>query len=41
MSKINIVVVPREGPGYPSPFDASYAQGVRRRLGNAGGVTAR
>jgi hypothetical protein len=41
MSKINIGVVPRESPGYPSPFDTSYAQGVRQRLGNAGGVTAR
>jgi hypothetical protein len=42
MSKLNIAVVPkRKGPGYPSPFDASYAQGVRQRLGNAGGVTAR
>jgi uncharacterized cupin superfamily protein len=39
MSKINIAVAPkRESPGYPSPFDASYAQGIRQRLGNAGGV---
>jgi hypothetical protein len=42
MSKINIAVVPeREGPGYPSPYAASYAEGVRQRLGIAGGVTAR
>jgi hypothetical protein len=42
MSKINIAAVPkREGAGYLSPCDAPCAEGVRQRLGNADGVTAR
>ena len=40
MPKIDIGVVPTiQGVGYPSPFDAPCADRIRRRLGNAGGLT--
>ena len=40
MPKIDIGAVPeRKGTGYPSQFNASCADRVRRRLGNAGGLT--
>src|ERR1700722_18703358 len=40
MPKINIDAVPkRQGSGYPSPFDASCAERIHQRLGNAGGLT--
>ncbi|HZZ34824.1 MAG TPA: cupin domain-containing protein [Caulobacteraceae bacterium] len=40
MPKIDIAAVPeRKGSGYPSPFDTPCADRVRRRLGNAGGLT--
>ena len=40
MPKIDIDAVPaRKGVGYPPPFDAPCADRVRRRLGDAGGLT--
>ena len=40
MPKVDIAAVPeRTGSGYPPPFDAPYAESVRRRLGDAGGLT--
>src|SRR5215467_356464 len=40
MPKIDIAAVPRhQGSGYPSPFDAPCRDRIRRRLGNAGGLT--
>jgi uncharacterized cupin superfamily protein len=40
MPKIDIDAVPgRKGSGYPAPFDAPCAARLRRRLGNAGGLT--
>ena len=40
MPKIEIAAVPdRKGSGYPLPFDAPWAERVRQRLGNAGGLT--
>jgi uncharacterized cupin superfamily protein len=40
MPKIDIENVPaRQGSGYPQPFDAPCADRVRRRLGDAGGLT--
>ena len=40
MPKIDVAAVPeRKGSGYPSPFDAPCAGRVRKRLGNAGGLT--
>ncbi|HEY5107069.1 MAG TPA: cupin domain-containing protein [Caulobacteraceae bacterium] len=40
MPKIDIATVPeRKGAGYPKPFDAPCAERIRRRLGNAGGLT--
>lgn len=40
MPKIDIKNVPaRQGSGYPPPFDAPCADRVRRRLGDAGGLT--
>jgi uncharacterized cupin superfamily protein len=40
MPKIDIAAVPvRKGSGYPSPFDAPCAARVRRRLGDAGGLS--
>ncbi len=39
MPRIDIVAVPeRKGTGYPPPFDAPFAQRIRQRLGNAGGL---
>jgi len=38
--KIDIAAVPeRKGVGYPPPFAALSAERIRRRLGNAGGLT--
>jgi uncharacterized cupin superfamily protein len=40
MPKIDVAAVPeRRGVGYPAPFDALSAERIRRRLGNAGGLT--
>src|SRR5437879_1033168 len=40
MPKIDIAATPeRKGTGYPAPFDAPSAERVRRRLGDAGGLT--
>ena len=40
MPKIDIAAVPAiRGVGYPAPFDAPCADRIRRRLGNAGGLT--
>jgi len=40
MPKIDLAAAPaRKGSGYPPPFDAPCAERVRRRLGNAGGLT--
>lgn len=40
MPKIDVSAVPTEkGAGYPLPFDASCADRIRQRLGNAGGLT--
>lgn len=40
MPKIDFAAAPeRKGSGYPAPFDAPCAERVRRRLGNAGGLT--
>ena len=40
MPKIDIAAVPvRKGSGYPPPFDAPCAERVRKRLGDAGGLT--
>jgi uncharacterized cupin superfamily protein len=40
MPKIEIAAVPaRQGSGYPPPFHAPCAERVRRRLGDAGGLT--
>lgn len=40
MPKIEIAAVPeRKGAGYPKPFDAPCADRVRKRLGDAGGLT--
>src|ERR1043165_6350003 len=40
MPKIDIAAVPeRKGSGYPPPFDAPCAERLRRRLGDAGGLT--
>ncbi|HEY8004979.1 MAG TPA: cupin domain-containing protein, partial [Phenylobacterium sp.] len=40
MPKIDIAAVAeRKGSGYPAPFDTPCAERVRRRLGNAGGLT--
>ncbi len=40
MPRIDIASVPeRRGSGYPPPFDAPYADRIRQRLGNAGGLT--
>lgn len=40
MPKIDMAAVPaRQGAGYPAPFDQPCAGRVRRRLGDAGGLT--
>ncbi|MGH6888391.1 MAG: cupin domain-containing protein [Rhizomicrobium sp.] len=40
MAKIDIAAVPeRKGSGYPAPFHAPAGERVRRRLGDAGGLT--
>ncbi|HEV2364490.1 MAG TPA: cupin domain-containing protein [Caulobacteraceae bacterium] len=40
MPKIDIAAAPhRKGSGYPAPHDAPCAERVRRRLGDAGGLT--
>jgi len=40
MPKIDVSAVPeRRGSGYPPPFDAPCAKRVRKRLGDAGGLT--
>jgi uncharacterized cupin superfamily protein len=40
MPKINIAAVPeRKGSGYPFPFDVPCAERIRKRLGQAGGLT--
>ena len=40
MPKIDVAAVPeRKGTGYPAPFDAPCVDRIRRRLGNAGGLT--
>ncbi|MCB1487110.1 MAG: cupin domain-containing protein [Bauldia sp.] len=40
MPKIDIAAVPaRKGSGYPPPFDAPCADRIRKRLGDAGGLT--
>jgi uncharacterized cupin superfamily protein len=40
MPKIDIAAVPQvKGTGYPPPFNAPCANRIRRRLGNAGGLT--
>lgn len=39
MPKIDVATVPpRQGSGYPPPFDAPCAARTRKRLGNAGGL---
>ena len=41
MKKIDIAALPvRRGSGYPAPYDAPVASRVRRRLGEAAGLTA-
>ncbi|WP_027535176.1 cupin domain-containing protein [Bradyrhizobium sp. WSM3983] len=40
MPKIDVAAVPaRKGSGYPAPFDAPCAERIRKRLGNAGGLS--
>ncbi|MBJ7403061.1 MAG: cupin domain-containing protein [Bradyrhizobium sp.] len=40
MPKIDIAAVPaREGSGYPAPFAGPCAERIRKRLGDAGGLT--
>ena len=40
MAKIDITAVPEKtGSGYPAPFDAPCRERLRRRLGDAGGLT--
>ncbi len=40
MPKINVKSVPeRKGTGYPSPFDRPCLDRIRKRLGDAGGLT--
>ncbi|MGY4625019.1 putative cupin superfamily protein [Bradyrhizobium sp. USDA 4486] len=40
MPKIDLATVPaRKGSGYPAPFDAPSAERIRKRLGNAGGLS--
>ena len=40
MLKIDVGAVPeRKGSGYPKPFDVPCANRIRKRLGNAGGLT--
>jgi uncharacterized cupin superfamily protein len=40
MPKIDVVTVPeRKGSSYPAPFDAPCADRVRKRLGDAGGLS--
>jgi uncharacterized cupin superfamily protein len=40
MPEIDIAAVPeRKGTGYPRPFEAPCAERMRKRLGNAGGLT--
>ena len=40
MPKIDLAAVPeRRGSGYPPSLDTPYAERVRQRLGNAGGLT--
>ena len=40
MPKIDFAAAPeRMGSGYPAPFDAACAGRIRRRLGDAGGLT--
>jgi len=40
MPKIDLAAAPqRKGSSYPSPFDQPCAERVRRRLGDAGGLT--
>jgi len=40
MHKINVAAVPeRKGSGYPAPFNEKTAGRVRRRLGDAGGLS--
>ena len=40
MPRIDVAAVPaRKGSGYPPPFDAPCADRVRRRLGDAGGLS--
>ncbi len=40
MPKIDLAHVPaKKGSGYPTPFSAPCAERVRRRLGDAGGLT--
>jgi uncharacterized cupin superfamily protein len=40
MPKIDIAAIPeRKGTGYPPPFDAESADRLRRRLGDASGLT--
>jgi len=41
MPKVNVSAVPvRVGTGYPEPFNAACAGRTRKRLGDAGGLTA-
>lgn len=41
MPKIDISAVPtRQGCGYPAPFNEPCAERIRRRLGDAGGLSA-
>lgn len=40
MPKVDLGAVPeRRGVGYPSPFDQPCAERIRKRLGDAGGLT--
>lgn len=40
MPKIDVAAVPeRKGSGYPKPFDAPCAGRIRKRLGEAGGLS--
>jgi uncharacterized cupin superfamily protein len=39
MARIDVAAVPKvKGSGYPKPFDASCAERIRQRLGDAGGL---
>lgn len=40
MAKLDVSAIPvRQGSGYPAPFDQEVSQRMRKRLGDAGGLT--